>query len=191
VGRRARRKGVTGAALRGARRLMEGRERVAGQVAMDIYNVTREAPEGDPLPMEMRGPLTYVGLRAVPAIAAQHGLKVEDDSKLAADIVEYLTEAWVQTFVGFSPEHFAAWREAMDREEAALAAECALCQKPIGEHRLDEMGRRWCEDGSLAANPLDMISDEMPLPSGCQACDAKPGQPHEAGCPLAGDDLES
>lgn len=89
-------------------------ERRALQIAREIYTVAAEMARetGDPLPLELRAPLTYLGQKAVPGILP--GAQLPSDPDTAADIVAYLTEGWANMFIGFDREHFDKWKAARD-----------------------------------------------------------------------------
>lgn len=174
MGKRARRKGISNATVRAAKAVLGQRESQAMQIGGDVFNVTldsalKEGEGHDPLPLELRGPLTYLGLRCASAIIPR--AKLSDNEETVADITAYLTEAYLSVFMEFDVEHFEQWRRAQGTALELLGA-CQHCGKPGSEHRLDGEGRRWCEDGTLAALPEFKLRDEEP--AGYDADKAEP-----------------
>ncbi|MCA1571200.1 MAG: hypothetical protein LC798_12955 [Chloroflexi bacterium] len=150
--------------MRAAKAVLGEREAHATQIASDVFNVTlehatREGEEADPLPLELRGPLAYLGLRCASALVPLH--KLDPSDVTVADVTAYLTEGYCSMFEGFDVAHFEQWRRA-NAAAAELLGTCQHCQKPGVEHRLDADGLRWCEDGSLAALPDLKLKDEEP-----------------------------
>lgn len=114
MGRRARQKGVSRAAVRGALRGATAMHDKAAAVAQEVYEACVAADDSrvqaeDPLPLAIRGPLLALGARGAAAILMLHP-ELERSQETQLDLTEYLTEAWVTTMYQFDREHFEAWR---------------------------------------------------------------------------------
>jgi hypothetical protein len=163
MGKRTRRQGITNAAVRAAHRVLGEKEARATALAGDIYNVAMEQLDTDvpdPLPLEARVPLNYLGAHCAPYMLGR--AKLEPTPENVADVIAYLAECFLSIYVEFDPEHFEKWRKTSD-ELAGMLGICVHCGKPGVEHA-ERDGMRWCDDGTLAALPELKLKDEEPEP---------------------------
>lgn len=109
----ARRKQSAGEArLRALARRVRPEDPDATRIAQEVYEACVTLKPGiadDPLPLEVRGPLFALNVRAMEVIRAQHPGVVgsEDD---AMEVIAYLTDGWCAMMLEFDRGHFDEWR---------------------------------------------------------------------------------
>lgn len=154
MGSRSRKRGLTNAAVRALKAAGANHEAHAAKIGADIYNIAcTERDPADELPLEVRAPLSYLGLRAAPHVLGRLGMELSHEN--VAAVQEYLTQGWVSMFVELDADHFKGWVAQAGR--VSVGGPCEHCGKPAGDHALRD-GLRWCDDGTLSryeAMPLD------------------------------------
>lgn len=119
MGSRARRSGITNAALRAARAAARERDEEAAAIAQRVYETAvslkdERAPE--PLPLAALAPLLVAAETVAPAVCKLAGLPVLDE--MAHEVAAYLVSGFREMAVMLDPEHFEAWRERSDEMAA-------------------------------------------------------------------------
>lgn len=128
MGRRARGAGLSD---RDARR----RHEYAQEVAQAVYRACRDLmDEGEQeVPVNVMGPLTFLGEHAAPAVARVLRIEHPDEDTLR-DIAAYMTSGYLAMITQCDREHFEQWRREADEVErrgveaqgaAALGADTA------------------------------------------------------------------
>lgn len=121
MGSRARRSGITNAALRAARAAARERDEEAAAIAQRVYNAAVELKTSgyDPLPLPVLAPLIVAAETAAPGSLRLAELPVTEAD--AREVAAYLVAGFREMAVMLDPKHFEAWRAAAD--EASKAAD--------------------------------------------------------------------
>lgn len=84
----------------------------ATRIAQEVYEACVTLKPGladDPLPLEIRGPLFALNVRALEVVKKMHpGVVTDDDA--AMDVIAYLTDGWCAMMLEFDSGHFEEWR---------------------------------------------------------------------------------
>lgn len=115
MGKRARRAGLSNAALRRARAGSAREDREAHELAQSIYVAARGLrTEGGDIAL---APIIVVAELAAPAVAERLGLK-DPGEEVLGDVAAFLVTAWLNGLVACGREDFEAWRSRVTEEEA-------------------------------------------------------------------------
>lgn len=122
MGRRARAQGITGAALRAARRDRDRHDGSARTIAQRVYNVAHEAKTsgeaGDVSPLLWAPLVVAAEMAAVVVCKAGY---VDDTEEMRQEVAAYFVAGFIAGAQRFDREHFEKWRSAAS--EAAGAEE--------------------------------------------------------------------
>ncbi|MGH2897905.1 MAG: hypothetical protein ACRDMZ_04470 [Solirubrobacteraceae bacterium] len=120
MGKRARGKGITAAAVRVARAAAVQQDEQAAQVSQRVYNAIVESKRtgeaGDVSPL-MWGPLAVAGEMMAVVVARANGLPQDEDT--ITDLAAYFVAGLLAGGHGFDFEHFEGWRRRSEQAHDA------------------------------------------------------------------------
>lgn len=122
MGQRARKKGITNAAVRAARAAWREQDDELADIAQAVYNAGHELKhdgEAEPLPLSVMAPLVVAAETVAPATCRLGGLPVEE--AMALEVAAYLVEGFREMAVMFDVDHFRKWQQRKEEAVARLA----------------------------------------------------------------------
>lgn len=152
MGRRARGKGVTNAAVRAARAALREQDEELAAIAQRVYNAGSELKhdgEPEPLPLPVMAPLVVAAETVAPATLRLAGLAATD--AMALDVAAYLVEGFREMAVMLDADHFREWQE---RKTAALAGVSDELPEEYAAER-DSLDRGGSDGGSTGGAATD------------------------------------
>jgi hypothetical protein len=112
MGKRARKGGVTNAAVRAARAAWQQQDDGAAAVAQRVYNAVHEAKTtgeaGDVSPL-LWGPLVVAAEMAAAVVVKANGLPDTEEQRI--EVAAYFTAGFLSGAHGFDFAHFERWRQ--------------------------------------------------------------------------------
>jgi hypothetical protein len=119
MGQRARRRGVTNAAVRAARAAFFEKDDELAQVAQRVYNAGHELKhdgEPEPLPLPVMAPLVVAAEAVAPG--ACRVAQIEPTEENVREVAAYLVAGFREMAVMLDPEHLRRWQRLGEGGEA-------------------------------------------------------------------------